>query len=225
MLIVGIWRKWWFELGVLKLHGILQRWGRHDISKSKGPKSKISGILGLCFSSLQGDSGGPLHCKVNGQYAVHGVTSFVSSQGCNVSRKPTVFTRVSAYISWMNNVSPLKWWVETVTWRPMHWLGWRAKPGPRKSSSSLSHSFILLLSFPFLVYFPSIMLPSWVPLHISTKQAWPYCLLLRVRWWEQQSWIRNTSVLSKSKPRKDSWRPAYSWARKEALASFPTSSI
>ncbi|KAK7797661.1 hypothetical protein U0070_001861, partial [Myodes glareolus] len=36
------------------------------------------------------------------QYSVHGVTSFVSSLGCNVSRKPTVFTRVSAYISWMN---------------------------------------------------------------------------------------------------------------------------
>uniref|UniRef100_A0A667HNT9 Chymotrypsin-like elastase family member 1 n=1 Tax=Lynx canadensis TaxID=61383 RepID=A0A667HNT9_LYNCA len=55
-------------------------------------------------SGCQGDSGGPLHCLVNGKYAVHGVTSFVSSLGCNVSRKPTVFTRVSAYISWINNV-------------------------------------------------------------------------------------------------------------------------
>ncbi|XP_049550092.1 chymotrypsin-like elastase family member 1 [Orcinus orca] len=56
-------------------------------------------------SGCQGDSGGPLHCLVNGQYTVHGVTSFVSSLGCNVSRKPTVFTRVSAYISWINNVT------------------------------------------------------------------------------------------------------------------------
>ncbi|CAN0005160.1 unnamed protein product [Bubo scandiacus] len=55
-------------------------------------------------SGCQGDSGGPLHCAVNGQYQVHGVTSFVSSLGCNVARKPTVFTRVSAYISWINNV-------------------------------------------------------------------------------------------------------------------------
>ncbi|XP_020937363.1 chymotrypsin-like elastase family member 1 isoform X2 [Sus scrofa] len=55
-------------------------------------------------SGCQGDSGGPLHCLVNGQYAVHGVTSFVSRLGCNVTRKPTVFTRVSAYISWINNV-------------------------------------------------------------------------------------------------------------------------
>ncbi|XP_024431530.2 chymotrypsin-like elastase family member 1 [Desmodus rotundus] len=55
-------------------------------------------------SGCQGDSGGPLHCSVNGQYVIHGVTSFVSSLGCNVARKPTVFTRVSAYISWMNNI-------------------------------------------------------------------------------------------------------------------------
>ncbi|KAM5336058.1 chymotrypsin-like elastase family member 1 [Glossophaga mutica] len=55
-------------------------------------------------SGCQGDSGGPLHCSVNGQYVVHGVTSFVSSQGCNAAKKPTVFTRVSAYISWINNV-------------------------------------------------------------------------------------------------------------------------
>uniref|UniRef100_A0A8U7NXR7 Uncharacterized protein n=1 Tax=Corvus moneduloides TaxID=1196302 RepID=A0A8U7NXR7_CORMO len=53
-------------------------------------------------SGCQGDSGGPLHCAVNGQYQVHGVTSFVSSLGCNVLRKPTVFTRVSAYVSWIN---------------------------------------------------------------------------------------------------------------------------
>nr|XP_054362168.1 chymotrypsin-like elastase family member 1 [Mirounga angustirostris] len=55
-------------------------------------------------SGCQGDSGGPLHCLVSGKYTVHGVTSFVSNLGCNVSRKPTVFTRVSAYISWINTV-------------------------------------------------------------------------------------------------------------------------
>ncbi|XP_062453320.1 chymotrypsin-like elastase family member 1 [Rhea pennata] len=55
-------------------------------------------------AGCQGDSGGPLHCAVNGRYQVHGVTSFVSSLGCNVKNKPTVFTRVSAYISWINSV-------------------------------------------------------------------------------------------------------------------------
>ncbi|XP_074906000.1 chymotrypsin-like elastase family member 1 [Buteo buteo] len=55
-------------------------------------------------SGCQGDSGGPLNCEVNGRYQVHGVTSFVSSLGCNAKYKPTVFTRVSAYISWMKSV-------------------------------------------------------------------------------------------------------------------------
>ncbi|KAM4700136.1 chymotrypsin-like elastase family member 1 [Discoglossus pictus] len=58
-----------------------------------------NGVQSGCF----GDSGGPLNCAVNGVYQVHGVTSFVSSSGCNAYLKPTVFTRVSAYISWINN--------------------------------------------------------------------------------------------------------------------------
>uniref|UniRef100_A0A673BSR7 pancreatic elastase n=1 Tax=Sphaeramia orbicularis TaxID=375764 RepID=A0A673BSR7_9TELE len=57
-------------------------------------------------SGCQGDSGGPLNCSVGGKWVVHGVTSFVSSSGCNAYRKPTVFTRVSAYISWMNKINP-----------------------------------------------------------------------------------------------------------------------
>merc|ERR1711964_467148 len=38
-------------------------------------------------SGCQGDSGGPLNCSV----------------GCNAHKKPTVFTRSSDYISWMNS--------------------------------------------------------------------------------------------------------------------------
>ncbi|XP_029103542.1 elastase-1-like [Scleropages formosus] len=55
-------------------------------------------------SACQGDGGGPLNCQVNGRYYVHGVTSFVSSLGCNTLRKPTVFTRVSAYTTWMEGI-------------------------------------------------------------------------------------------------------------------------
>lgn len=63
-------------------------------------------VIEFCLISfIQGDSGGPLNCSVNGQWVVHGVTSFVSSLGCNTYKKPTVFTRSSAYISWMNSVS------------------------------------------------------------------------------------------------------------------------
>lgn len=63
------------------------------------------GLSLMCFLWIQGDSGGPLNCSVGGQWVVHGVTSFVSSSGCNAYRRPTVFTRASAYISWMNSVS------------------------------------------------------------------------------------------------------------------------
>ncbi|KAA0711867.1 Elastase-1 [Triplophysa tibetana] len=55
-------------------------------------------------SGCQGDSGGPLNCRVGGRYSVHGVTSFVSSLGCNTIRKPTVFTRVSGFVGWIQGV-------------------------------------------------------------------------------------------------------------------------
>ncbi|XP_078287356.1 chymotrypsin-like elastase family member 1 [Rhinoraja longicauda] len=57
------------------------------------------GIIAGC----QGDSGGPLNCEHNGVYYVHGATSFVAAAGCDTFMKPTVWTRVSAYISWINN--------------------------------------------------------------------------------------------------------------------------
>ncbi|KAL8163918.1 UNVERIFIED_CONTAM: Chymotrypsin-like elastase member 1 [Gekko kuhli] len=62
-----------------------------------------SAYWGSTVKDTMGDSGGPLNCLVSSKYYVHGVTSFVSSSGCNVYRKPTVFTRVSAYISWLNS--------------------------------------------------------------------------------------------------------------------------
>ncbi|XP_042351893.1 elastase-1-like [Plectropomus leopardus] len=55
-------------------------------------------------SACNGDFGGPLSCKVNNKWYVHGVASFVSGMGCNAPQKPTVFTRVSAFIIWMNSV-------------------------------------------------------------------------------------------------------------------------
>ncbi|XP_026204466.1 elastase-1-like [Anabas testudineus] len=55
-------------------------------------------------SGCNGDFGGPLSCKVNNGWYVHGIASFVSGMGCNTPQKPTVFTRVSAYITWINSV-------------------------------------------------------------------------------------------------------------------------
>lgn len=62
-------------------------------------------LMMLSLISSQGDSGGPLNCLVNGKYYVHGIASFVSGYGCDTPKKPTVFTRVSAYIDWMDSVS------------------------------------------------------------------------------------------------------------------------
>ncbi|XP_075898519.1 chymotrypsin-like elastase family member 2A [Nelusetta ayraudi] len=59
------------------------------------------GVLASC----NGDSGGPLNCQSSdGSWAVHGIVSFGSSAGCNYPKKPSVFTRVSAYSSWISNV-------------------------------------------------------------------------------------------------------------------------
>uniref|UniRef100_A0A3B4TA27 pancreatic elastase II n=1 Tax=Seriola dumerili TaxID=41447 RepID=A0A3B4TA27_SERDU len=56
-------------------------------------------------AGCNGDSGGPLNCQnPDGSWDVHGVVSFGSGQGCNVFQKPTVFTQVSSYISWINTV-------------------------------------------------------------------------------------------------------------------------
>ncbi|KAJ8414848.1 hypothetical protein AAFF_G00023710 [Aldrovandia affinis] len=52
-----------------------------------------------------GDSGGPLNCKnAEGVWEVHGIASFVSGLGCNYVKKPTVFSRVSSYNDWIQEV-------------------------------------------------------------------------------------------------------------------------
>ncbi|XP_067826710.1 chymotrypsin-C-like isoform X1 [Heptranchias perlo] len=59
------------------------------------------GIVAGC----NGDSGGPLNCQAaDGIWEVHGIASFVSSLGCNAKKKPTVFTRVSAYNDWIAQI-------------------------------------------------------------------------------------------------------------------------
>ncbi|KAL4685317.1 hypothetical protein H8957_005403 [Semnopithecus entellus] len=59
------------------------------------------------ISSCFGDSGGPLNCQASdGRWEVHGIVSFGSSFGCNYYRKPSVFTRVSNYIDWINSEQP-----------------------------------------------------------------------------------------------------------------------
>uniref|UniRef100_A0A672HRX5 Zgc:154142 n=1 Tax=Salarias fasciatus TaxID=181472 RepID=A0A672HRX5_SALFA len=56
-------------------------------------------------SVCQGDSGGPLVCQEapGSPWEVHGITSF-GPVGCIMNKKPSVFTRTSAYIDWIENV-------------------------------------------------------------------------------------------------------------------------
>uniref|UniRef100_A0A8C9XPL0 Peptidase S1 domain-containing protein n=1 Tax=Sander lucioperca TaxID=283035 RepID=A0A8C9XPL0_SANLU len=56
-------------------------------------------------SACQGDSGGPFTCAaagINTTWEVHGVVSF-GPQGCIKDKKPSVFTRVSAFSDWIND--------------------------------------------------------------------------------------------------------------------------
>ncbi|NXM45003.1 CELA1 elastase, partial [Gymnorhina tibicen] len=52
-------------------------------------------------AACSGDSGGPLNCYRNGRWEIHGIASFAIVPFCNTYHKPTVYTRVSAYVDWI----------------------------------------------------------------------------------------------------------------------------
>ncbi|XP_036971411.1 proproteinase E-like [Acanthopagrus latus] len=68
-------------------------------------KSTMVCAGGDVVSGCNGDSGGPLNCLgQDGRWYIQGVTSFVSSRVCNEVKKPTVFTRTSAFTDWLSDV-------------------------------------------------------------------------------------------------------------------------
>jgi len=57
--------------------------------------------------ACNGDSGGPVNCPVSGGYQVAGIASFVfQSAGACLPSRPSVYTRTSTYLTWINNNTP-----------------------------------------------------------------------------------------------------------------------
>ncbi|KAF0311947.1 Brachyurin [Amphibalanus amphitrite] len=62
--------------------------------------------LSALRATRAGDSGGPLQLRRHGRYTLLGVSSFTSAQGCDVGM-PAIYTRVTAYLDWIEDNSGL----------------------------------------------------------------------------------------------------------------------
>jgi secreted trypsin-like serine protease len=72
---------------------------------------------------FQGDSGGPLVSREDdGNYTEVGIVSFGHVSGCEKGY-PAVFTRVTSYLDWIDNViASNSWNPQGLSWPVMGWL-------------------------------------------------------------------------------------------------------
>ena len=122
--------------------------GYEDGGKGKSssmfmPIISSSSLLDTC----QGDSGGPLMAFVNGVWVLAGITS--SGTGCALSGFPGLYTRVSAYITFINSVLT-GGQIETIP--PVTTTTTTTSPSTVASDGKLlSHSLFVLLFFSLVV--------------------------------------------------------------------------
>ncbi|KFD47894.1 hypothetical protein M514_11247 [Trichuris suis] len=57
--------------------------------------------IGICM----GDSGGPFVCEEDGKFTLYGMVSFTEGFICSNAYHPAIFTKVSAYTSWLNQTA------------------------------------------------------------------------------------------------------------------------
>ena len=64
----------------------------------------MQNVISWYFDHLQGDSGGPLACDTIGEnrWKLFGITSW--GAGCALLRNPGVYTKVTNYLEWIQNI-------------------------------------------------------------------------------------------------------------------------